>query len=69
MSKKQISSFEKIGYLKKLPKNADINNYEIIHLKHKNGLDIKLYRKLKKFDINENTLDFKRSWQVFNNYL
>ena len=35
MHKKKTSSLEKIGYLKSLPKDADINNYESVSIKKK----------------------------------
>ena len=44
MSKKKISSFKKIGYVEKLPNNADINDYESLLITEKNGDKIKLYR-------------------------
>ena len=69
MTKKKISSFEKIGYIKKLPKNADINIYESLLVKKKNGQETTLYRPIsKKIEFNE-TNDFSRSWDVFNSRL
>ena len=68
MSKSKTSSLEKIGYIKKLPKDAHINDYEKLII-HKNGNKKVLYRlnTLKKeFD---ETSNFKNSWDVFNSYL
>ena len=69
MSRQKISSLKKIGYITNLPKNADINLYETLLIKKKNGQEITLYRlesKNKEFD---ETNDFNRSWNVFNSYL
>ena len=43
MSEKKISSLEKIGYLKTLPKDADINDYESLLITQKDGKIITLY--------------------------
>ena len=40
---KKISSLEKIGYLKTLPKDADINDYESLLISEKDGKTITLY--------------------------
>ena len=69
MPEKKISSLEKIGYIKSLPKDADINDYESINIKQKNGKILILYRTLedrKEFDDIEN---FSNSWNVFNSFL
>ena len=69
MPEKKISSLEKIGYIKSLPKDADINDYESINIKQKNGKILNLYRTLedrKEFDNIEN---FSNSWNVFNSFL
>ena len=69
MPEKKISSLEKIGYIKSLPKDADINDYESINIKQKNGKILILYRTLedrKEFDNIEN---FSNSWNVFNSFL
>ena len=69
MSEKKQSSFEKVGYIKQLPTNADINDYESILVKNNNGKSIKLYRKIvekRKFD---DTTNFSESWDVFNSLL
>ena len=66
MTDKKASNFERIGYIKNLPINADINNYENITVKNKEGESIKLYRKIveeKQFD---DTTNFSSSWDVFN---
>ena len=66
MTEKEASNFERIGYLKNLPINADINNYESISVKNKDAKSTTLYRhivKEKKFD---DTTNFSSSWDVFN---
>ncbi|MBT7481241.1 MAG: hypothetical protein HN677_02485 [Flavobacteriales bacterium] len=69
MSEKKISSFEKIGFQKILPKGSDINNFETISVTTKNGESITLYRdKDNKNEIDETT-NFKESWNVFNSLL
>ena len=69
MSEKKISSLEKIGYLKTLPKDADINDYESLLITEKDGKIITLYvlvSERKEFD---ETSNFTNSWDVFNSYL
>ena len=69
MSEKKISSLEKIGYLKTLPKDADINDYESLLISEKDGKTITLYilvSERKEFD---ETSNFTNSWDVFNSYL
>ena len=69
MSEKKISSLEKIGYLKTLPKDADINDYESLLITEKDGKIITLYvlvSERKEFD---DTSNFTNSWDVFNSYL
>ena len=69
MSEKNTSSLEKIGYLKTLPKDADINDYESLLITEKDGKKITLYRlssERKEFD---DTSNFSNSWDVFNSYL
>tara|TARA_B110000196_G_C21079594_1_gene631745 strand:+ start:601 stop:810 length:210 start_codon:yes stop_codon:yes gene_type:complete len=69
MSEKKISSFEKIGFQKVLPKGSDLNNFETISVTTKNGESITLYRdKDNKNEIDETT-NFKESWNVFNSLL
>ena len=69
MSEKKQSSFEKVGYIKQLPTNADINDYESILVKNNGGKSTTLYRKIVdeiKFD---DTANFSESWDVFNSLL
>lgn len=69
MSKKRISSLEKIGYTKTLPKNADIDNYERLLITKKDGKAITLYKlnsESKRFD---DTTNFDNSWEIFNDHL
>ena len=68
MPKNKISSLEKIGYIKSLPKGADINNYENISIKEKNGETFILYRLLERKK-EDDTSNFSSSWGVFNSYL
>lgn len=65
MSKKKISSFEKMGYTKYIPRNVDDNHYETMYVKDKLGNKIKLYRNLKRNKIDDTT-DFNRSWDTYN---
>ena len=69
MSKEKTSSLEKIGYIKKLPKNADINNYESLLITNKNGEKKTLYRLISEKKEIEDTSNFSNSWDVFNSYL
>ena len=69
MTEKKQSSFEKIGYIKQLPTNADIIDYESILVKNNDGKSTTLYRKIvdkRKFD---DTINFSESWEVFNSFL
>ena len=69
MSTKRTSSLEKIGYIRKLPKGADINDYESVKLKGKGKKTITLYRNLKDVQEIDDTNNFSRSWDVFNSHL
>ena len=69
MSNKKISSLEKIGYVKTLPINADINDYESITIKNKSGEKIKLYRNRLDREEIDDTSNFTNSWDVFNSLL
>ena len=69
MAEKKQSSFEKVGYIKELPANADISDYESILVKNNEGKSTTLYRKIveeRKFD---DTANFSESWDVFNSLL
>ena len=68
MEKKNKSSLKGIGYLEKLPSNANIDDYEEIKTKNKAGKMKTLYREIKNNNIDETT-NFTKSWQVFNNHL
>lgn len=63
------TSLEKIGYIKKLPKNSDIRNYETITIKNKKGEKITMYRHLNDTKQIDETNNFEESWRVFNSYL
>ena len=69
MSEKKQSSFERVGYIKTLPKSADISDYESILVKDNEGKFTTLYRKIveeRKFD---DTINFSNSWDDFNSLL
>ena len=69
MSKDKKSSLQKIGYVKKLPANADINNYESLITTNKNGQKTTLYRLMSENKEIDETINFNNSWRVFNSYL
>ena len=69
MPEDKISSLEKIGYIKSLPKDADINDYENISIKEKNGKTLILYRALENRKKIDDISNFSNSWGVFNSYL
>ena len=69
MSDKKTTSLEKIGYIKALPKGADINDYETILIKDQNGKMITLYRCVTDREEIDDTSNFSSSWGVFNSYL
>jgi len=69
MSEKKQSSFEKVGYIKQLPTNADINDYESILVKNNEGKSTTLYRKIVKERKFDDTTNFSESWDVFNSLL
>ena len=69
MAEKKQSSFEKVGYIKQLPTNADISDYESILVKNNDGKFTKLYRKIVKKRTFDDTTNFSESWDVFNSLL
>jgi len=69
MSKKKASTLEKIGYLKILPKDADINDYESLLITEKDGKKITLYKLASERTEIDDTNNFSNSWDVFNAYL
>ena len=69
MPKKTTTSLEKIGYIKTLPKNSDINDYEVISVKNTNGESLTLYRLLEKRTDFDDTSNFSNSLEVFNSFL
>lgn len=69
MSKNRISSIEKIGYQKNIPKGADINDFEVISITQKNGIKINLYRIKKEKQKIDETTNFDSSWEIFNSLL
>ena len=69
MAEKKQSSFEKVGYIKQLPTNAEISDYESILVKTNDGKFTQLYRKIvEKIKFDDNT-NFSESWDVFNSLL
>ena len=69
MKSTEISSFEKIGYVKNLPKDADINDFETISVNTKNGEQVNLYRRKEYKNERDEKLNFRNSWEVFNSLL
>ena len=69
MPEKKISSLEKNGYIKSLPKGADINDYENISIKEKNGKTLTLFRALEDRKEFDDIGNFSNSWNVFNSLL
>ena len=60
---------EKIGYKKFLPKDFNINDYDVISLTEKNGNKISLYRNKKEKQELDDNVNFSISWRVFNSHL
>jgi hypothetical protein len=69
MPNKTTTSLEKIGYIKTLPKNSDINEYESISVKNTNGESIVLYRFIETKTDFDDTSNFSDSLEVFNSFL
>jgi hypothetical protein len=69
MSEKKISYLEKVGYLKILPKDANINDYESLLMTEKDGKKITLYRLSSEREEINDTGNFSNSWDIFNSYL
>tara|TARA_Y100001954_G_scaffold231965_1_gene282400 strand:- start:50 stop:259 length:210 start_codon:yes stop_codon:yes gene_type:complete len=69
MNNNRITSLEKIGYQKNLPKGKDINDFEVISVTQKNGSKINLYRNKKEKKEIDDTTNFDSSWKVFNSLL
>ena len=69
MPNKTTSSLEKIGYIKTLPKNSDINEYDSISVKNTNGESIVLYRFIETKTDFDDTSNFSNSLEVFNSFL
>jgi len=69
MAEKKQSSFEKVGYMKQLPTNTDISNYESILVKNNEGKFTTLYRKIVEERKYDDTTNFSESWDVFNSLL
>jgi len=69
MSDNKTTSLEKIGYIKALPKNSDINEYESISVKNTNGESIILYRFIETKTDFDDTSNFSSSLEVFNSFL
>ena len=69
MQRKKKSSFKAIGYLEKIPRDADMNDYEEINIKNKEGKTNTLYRLRKESNTIDETTNFNKSWAIFNNHL
>jgi hypothetical protein len=69
MSEKQVSLFEKAGFIKELPVDANINDYEILLVTNKDGIKMNLYRLSSERTKIDDTNNFSNSWDVFNSYL
>ena len=69
MAEKKQSSFEKVGYIKQLPTNAEISDYESILVKNNDGKSTVLYRKIVEKEKFDDTINFNESWDVFNSLL
>ena len=69
MAEKKQSSFEKVGYIKQLPTNADISDYESILVKNNKRKSTTLYRKIVEEIKFDDTANFSESWEVFNSLL
>ena len=69
MSSTKNTSLEKIGYLNKIPEHSNIIDYESIIIKKKNGHKYKLYRKIQEINIEDEISNFKKSWQIFNDFI
>lgn len=69
MSEKKIKAFKEIGYVKKLPKGSDINDYESINIKINSGEKLTLYRNLSEKKEIDDTSNFGSSWDIFNSLL
>lgn len=63
------SALEKIGYIKKIPKDADLNNYESITVNKSNGKKIKLFRLLENKSELDEKIDFSKSLNIFNSLI
>lgn len=61
----KTSSLEKIGYIKSLPKDADLNDYEKITISYGNNQSMKMFRK-KSEKSEEDINNFHRSWKIYN---
>tara|TARA_B100000214_G_scaffold364986_2_gene332195 strand:- start:333 stop:542 length:210 start_codon:yes stop_codon:yes gene_type:complete len=65
---KDISSFKKIGYTEKIPKNKDLDSYEVISVLLTNNKKKTLYRKIKAKE-NEEISNFNKSWNIYNDLI
>ena len=68
MGDKKISSFKEIGYTRKIPKGANLDEFDTISIKSKSGEKTTLYRKKIEEEPDENS-NFNRSWDIFNSNL
>ena len=59
------SRLEKIGFLSKLPPQANIDDYEVITIKGESGEKLKMYREKKEQIDIDGLEDFTHSWTTF----
>ena len=69
MSKNKKLSLERIGYFTTLPNDADINDYDSLVIKVKDGEKITLYKLSSERIKFDDTSNFSNSWDVFNAHL
>ena len=69
MSEKKKLSLERIGYFTTLPNDADINDYDSLVIKVKDGKKITLYKLSSERIKFDDTSNFSNSWDVFNAHL
>ena len=69
MVEKKQSSLEKVGYIKQLPTDAVISDYESILVKNNKGKSTTLYRKIVEEKKIDDTVNFSESWDMFNSLL
>ena len=64
----KLLSLKKAGYIDSIPKDANLDEYEMISLKISNQKQKTLYRYIRE-NKKEDISDFNTSWDVFNSLL